>query len=93
MALARLAARDQLIGERARVDTISTIQGIDPNDAVAITDILEHTKTASTEMDALAVREAYLYGYYGIPDNLLSRHPLFYTDLPDASRQQIYDIG
>ena len=74
MALARLAARDQLIGERARVDTISTIQGIDPNDAVAITDILEHTKTASTKKDALAAREAYLYGYYGIPDSLLSRH-------------------
>ena len=44
-------------------------------------------------MDALAAREAYLYGYYGIPDKLLSRHPLFYTALPDSRQQEIYDIG
>ena len=44
-------------------------------------------------MDALAAREAYLYGYYGVPDKLLSRHPLFYTALPDSRQQEIYDIG
>ena len=44
-------------------------------------------------MDALAAREAYLYGYYGVPDKLLSSHPLFYTALPDSRQQEIYDIG
>lgn len=86
--------QEQLTGwERARVDSISTIRDIDPNDAVAIVDILEQTDSAIPEMDALAAREAYLYGYYGIPDDLLSRQPYFYSDLPDSRQQAIYDIG
>jgi len=44
-------------------------------------------------MDALGAREAYLYGYYGIPDKLLTGYEAFHTDLTEAQQQAIYEIG
>ena len=62
-----LQSRDLFGGVPAAQDYLESIQGIDPNDAVAITDMLEEMGPAVAEMDALAAREAYLYGYYKMP--------------------------
>ena len=90
-------AQDKVLGimpnDRIRINAISTIEGMTREDAAEIFNILISTGGQSVEMDALGAREAYLYGYYGIPDKLLTGYEAFHTDLTEAQQQAIYEIG
>ena len=79
--------------DSVRIETIANVEGMSAEDASTIYSILKTAGGKSAQMDALGAKEAYQYGYYGLPESQLTEHAAFANSLTETQRKAVYEIG
>lgn len=79
--------------DAVRIETIAGIDGISTEDANFILHTLRSSPNASAQIDALAAKEAYLYGYYGFSKEQMGARGSFVNSLTPAQQNAIYNLA